>query len=446
MQAFSQMMASRGKKFRRWLFMRSGSESNLLALFAHRFFRICYALVRDIFQGALELHAMSLVYTTLLAIVPLLAISFYAFTYFNVQDYFAPILEQMLFPMGDKGHQIYQQIINAVSNVKVGLLGIVGALVLLYAVITLMHKVEQALNSIWCVTTSRAIMRRLLVYIGLALLGPLVLAALGAMVVDLGQIAYASEWWVASKSRLMLLGFISFEPYLLVIFVFLFIYKWVPNADVNFTSALLGACIAGLVWHLASWGFTAFVVNSARYQLVYSGFALAIVALLWLYTSWLILLLGSSVSFYFQHDNYIVNRLDDDTSAEMREGLAIEIMYRLTQAELEGRQVALIEIERLPNVPGVLIKKLMEHLLHYNYIRINERQAHIVLARPSSEILLSSLLQSIREEGGHKVADARRRIPIEKLLHFVQGQIEAQLGDASLRDLVTGGLDPKLSK
>jgi hypothetical protein len=69
-----------------------------------------------------------------------------------------------------------------------------------------------------------------------------------------------------------------------------------------------------------------------------------------------------------------------------------------------------------------------------------------VLARPSSEILLSSLLQSIREEGGHKVADARRRIPIEKLLHFVQGQIEAQLGDASLRDLVTGGLDPKLSK
>ena len=97
---------------------------------------------------------MSLVYTTLLSMVPLLAISFSILKGFGVHNRIEPFLESLLEPLGEKGSEITARVIEFVNNVQVGVLGFVGFLLLFYTVISLLQKVERSLNYIWHVPKS----------------------------------------------------------------------------------------------------------------------------------------------------------------------------------------------------------------------------------------------------------------------------------------------------
>ena len=111
--------------------------------------RMIQALVRDMLSEQLSLRAMSLVYTTLLSIVPLLALSFSVLKGFGVHNQLEPMMLGMLEPLGEKAEQITAQIMGFVSNMKVGVLGAVGLGLLLYTVFTLMHKIVKAIDFTW---------------------------------------------------------------------------------------------------------------------------------------------------------------------------------------------------------------------------------------------------------------------------------------------------------
>jgi len=104
--------------------------------------RMVYAVGRDLAEGQLTLRAMSLVYTTLLSLVPLLALSFSVLKGFGVHNQVRPTLLALLAPLGEKGVEITEQVIGFVDNIKVGVLGALGLGLLVYTVITLLQKIE----------------------------------------------------------------------------------------------------------------------------------------------------------------------------------------------------------------------------------------------------------------------------------------------------------------
>lgn len=93
---------------------------------------------RDVVQGTLTLRAMSLVYTTLLSTVPLLAFSFFVLKGFGVHNQLEPLLFKLMAPLGDKGEQLMRQIVGFVDNLQVGVLGALGPGLLIYTVISLL--------------------------------------------------------------------------------------------------------------------------------------------------------------------------------------------------------------------------------------------------------------------------------------------------------------------
>ena len=111
-----------------------------------RSLRIFYGAGRDLSGGLLSLRAMSLVYTTLLSIVPLLAVSFSVLKGFGAHNQLEPALVSFLEPLGEKGIQISRQIISFVDNMKVGVLGSVDLLFLIFTVLSLVKKIESAFN------------------------------------------------------------------------------------------------------------------------------------------------------------------------------------------------------------------------------------------------------------------------------------------------------------
>jgi len=307
--------------------------------FAITSLRIGHLLIRDLSEGQLNMRAMGLVYTTLLAIVPLIAVSFSVLKGFGVHNQIEPALLNILEPLGDKGVEITSRIIEFVDNIKVTVLGSVGLALLFYTVVSLMQKIERAFNFTWRVSEQRPFSQRFSDYLTVILIGPvLVFSALGLTA------TIEQHQFVQAVMQVDVIGpFMHFVgrliPYMLVIAAFTFIYIFVPNTKVKIRSALVGGLVAGILWETVGWGFAAFVVNSTKYMAIYSAFATLIVLLIWLYVSWLILLIGGSIAFYVQRTEQrnLQSRILR-LSNRMKEKLALMIMALVGQNYYQQRE------------------------------------------------------------------------------------------------------------
>jgi hypothetical protein len=152
----------------------------LWKLRALRLGRTVLVLAQDFVRGQLTLRAMSLVYTTLLSMVPLLALSFSVLKAFGVSTQVQSLLLTFLAPLGEAGAELARRVAGFIDRMNVGVLGALGLALLLYTAVSLVQKVEEALNFIWHVSRPRPIGERFSRYLSVLLVGPiLVFSALG---------------------------------------------------------------------------------------------------------------------------------------------------------------------------------------------------------------------------------------------------------------------------
>lgn len=295
------------------------------------FARLLYVSIRDVTEGQLTLRAMSLVYTTLLSLVPLLALSFSVLKAFGVHNQIQPLLLNLFDPLGKEGPKLAGQIIGFVENINVGVLGSVGLVLLVYTVVSLIQKIEEAFNYLWHITSLRHLAQRLGGYISVVLVGPLLLVAAMGITATVTSTSLVQQILAIEPFGTLYFAFTKIVPYLLVIGAFTVMYMVIPNTRVRFVSALIGGVVAGALWETVGWGFASFVVGSARYEAVYSGFAIIILFLFWLYISWLVLLVGVNIAFYHQNPAY--QRAD---ATEMLLGHRARLMTALEIMRLIG--------------------------------------------------------------------------------------------------------------
>jgi len=290
--------------------------------------RITAAVGHDLAVGQLSLRATSLVYTTLLSLVPLLALAFSMFKAFGVHNQLEPALITLLEPLGEKGAELARQLVQFVENVGVGVLGAAGLAMLIYTVVSTIQKIEGAFNFIWRVSSLRPWMQRVSGYLSVVLLGPLLVFVAMSVTATVMSHALVRELLTVTPLGSLYVVFSKLVPWLLVSGAFSVTYLVIPNTRVRPASALVGGVVAGLLWQIASWAFTAFVVGSTKYTAIYSSFAIVILFLIWLYLSWLVLLMGASIAFYHQNPaatHPAAKRL----GLRSREALALEIMRRV---------------------------------------------------------------------------------------------------------------------
>ena len=134
--------------------------------------RVGHMIIREVGDGQLNVRAASLVYTTLLSLVPVMALSFALFKGFGVHHDLQPALMGYLEPLGARGAELGNQLIAMVENIDVRSLGVLGLAFLLYTVARVVQKVEQALNYTWRVRTQRRFFERLSGYLSVVIFGP----------------------------------------------------------------------------------------------------------------------------------------------------------------------------------------------------------------------------------------------------------------------------------
>jgi len=404
--------------------------------------RILIATARDIAGGLPTLRAMGLVYTTLLSIVPLLAVSFSVLKGFGVHNQVEPMLLNLLEPLGEQGVEITNKIIGFVDNVNVKVLGSLSLVFLFYTVISLLTKIEQALNNTWRIRKYRGIMQRITEYISVVMVGPvLIFSAIGltasistssAATALESMHGYGTLIWIVSKlaSFLMITGAITF------------IYVLVPNEKVKLKSAFTGAVVAALLWKLTGWVFSSFVAGSVKYSAIYSGFAVIVIFMIWLYLSWLILLVGASIAFYHQHPERTSSRQQVlRLSARLRERIGLLVMLRVGQSfHQDNKKLTKQQLSKNLDIAAEALTLVIRPLEEHGLLTESCDKKRVYLPGKSLEhIKIREIWDAVRsaQESTHLNPDnVASDASVDALLQNINESINNSLDNMSLLDLV----------
>ena len=298
-------------------------------------------------------EAASLSYTSLLSMVPLLAVVFGVASAFPVFQQWSDQLQSFVFDnfvpaAGDQVQAYLQGFLDSVSK-----LTLPGTVFLILTALLLMVRIERAFNLVWRVPTARSIRNRVVMYWAVLTLGPLALGAAFALSAQpvFEQVAVGAS----SHSNWRAMGIFSLSW-----LAFTLMFLLVPNRRVHFTHAAVGAFLSALLFGLAKKAFVAFVAN-ASFNVIYGALATIPIFLFWLYVVWIVILLGASLAASLTTFNDRRANWDWNWPRRWEFLLAYRVVGYLWKAQAAGRSLEAEEM--LESLEGVTEGQLADQFV-----------------------------------------------------------------------------------
>ena len=445
------------------------------------------------------MRAAGLAYTTLLALVPLLAVSIaVASLLFDVNKpenrqklnegmeyvvkYVAPSLgledveaagpvapnnpanATAPIPASDaKGSvrraEVANNILAYVGNINFTTIGVTAAAGLIFVAISLLRTIEAALNDIWGVTQGRGWFQSIVLYWAAITLGPLLLI----IVKSLGYVrafGAAAEHFNQGFGHVLLLVS-GVVPLLLLTVTFASLYRLMPNTRVRWSAALVGAFVAASLWWLNNQAANLYNSKVVMYSKIYGSLGILPLFLAGLYLSWLILLLGAQTAYVFQHrQGYLEDQRADQVDQTGRELAAVRIMLEIARAFADGHQGP--DLDHLAAGLGIplrlarrvvtalrvrgLVNEVSPPLLSKKGLtKTAPDEQRYAPGRPLARITLAEIWQSVRGKPGGNLAT-----PNNPLAQAAQVELNALIAAAethgrtvTLAELITRTNAPK---
>lgn len=326
--------------------------------------------------------ASSLAYTTLLSLVPLIAVMFSFFSNLPVFKDLSEIVQEFVFSnfVPSFGQTIRDYLIN--FSIKASQLTTTGIILLVVIALMLMSTINSALDNIWHITKRRSLIGRFLVYWAILTLGP-VLIGIGF---------YSTSYLLAlplvdsvDTSRLLTL-----MPFYTTSIAFTLLYILVPNTSVNTRHAIAGGVTAAILFELAKYTFGLYVKAVPTYQVIYGAMAVIPMFLIWIYVSWLIVLLGAQISYSLS-----VFRMEDigQHHSEIRWGFldVYQIIGELWLAQKQGTGRSVMQLKKSGvRIAHTSMNEIFDLLIKANWINRNT-SGQYYLIRDLGELTLLDL-------------------------------------------------------
>lgn len=345
--------------------------------------------------------AASLAYTTLLSIVPLVGVMFSFFGNLPVFKDISEIIQEFVFGnfVPAFGQTVQEYLIN--FSVKASQLTATGIIVLVVIALLMMSTIESAFNHIWNVLTRRRALSRFLTYWAILTVGPILVG------IGLYSTSYLLALPVVSSvdSSLMIKArVLTLMPFITTGVAFGLMYILIPNCYVNRRNAVIGGLVAALLFEMAKTAFGLYVKAVPTYETIYGAIAVIPMFLIWIYLSWLIVLLGAQITYCLS-----VFRLEDAEGEPDRHEWgfmdACKIIAVLWQAQKAGRQLSSIRIKRSGvRVPHVMINQILELLQSAGWA-LRTEAGDWMLARDINELTLYDLFRLLPCKFPEKIPD-----------------------------------------
>lgn len=324
------------------------------------FFLVTQGFVKD----KVLLRASALTYSTLLAIVPLLAFMFAILKGMGVQRRLEPLLLERM--AAGASQEMIAQILSYIDRINVGSLGAIGLVLLILTVIGVLGNIEAAFNEIWGLTQPRPLLRKFSDYFSLIFILPLLFFAALSLTASLKSATVVL--WMQAQPGLgpMVVLLLRLTPFFALWGLFIFLFMFMPNTRVKFTSALIAGVFTGTLWQATQWAYVTFQVGVAKYNAIYGTFAQLPIMFIWIYVSWVIVLFGAEFSFALQNvATYRQERESGEVHFQARQELSLAFLRLIQERFVTGSPVVTAEqLAQEQAVPVRLARRVLADLMH----------------------------------------------------------------------------------
>ncbi|WP_133131001.1 YihY family inner membrane protein [Legionella yabuuchiae] len=326
-------------------------------------------------------RASALTFTSLLAVVPLMSVSFSILSMFPVFDNLREPIQDFIFenfvPATGKAIQEYLLIFTK----QVSKLSMIGVVFLIISALLVMYTIERSMNKIWRVSSARRGSSAFLLYWGILSLGPFLLGLSVAASSYIFSMPFTRQYHAPIVLIVLL-------PSILSLIGFTFLYVVVPNCRVQVMHGFSGALVATLLFESAKKGFAYYLSQYNTYELLYGAFAIIPIFFVWVYWVWLITLIGAEIS-YALAVNY-----------ERRKGTPVDgfsqallWLHQLWLAQREGKSVTLDALINTSKHPfAVDVGDMVAKFIELKLIKTTE-DGNYILSRDLDHLTLYELIQ-----------------------------------------------------
>jgi membrane protein len=377
------------------------------------------------------LRATALSFTTLLSLVPLLALAFSVLKGFGAQNLLAPVI---ISQMAAGSEVVVNKIITYIGNTNMSSVGAIGLAALLYTSINMLGNIEDAFNTVWGVSQTRSFYRKFTDYLSVLVSAPILMLAATSVTTTL-QSKSVMHWIMATTYLGDVFVFLlSLAPYVSVWIALFLLYMFIPNTRVSFKSALVGALAAGTVWVLAQRAYIHFQVGAGNYNAIYGTLAALPILMIWIYTSWIIVLFGMEV--VAAHQSLKTFRRDlrtPDISESLRELIALAILRHIAEAFHNGMPGW--EAEHLAvklRIPLPIIHDTLQRLIDAGII-VDAAGRGYYPAAEMDRIPLDRILLALRRRGPSFEIEGEEEA--HGIIATVESAISTALRGVTLRDI-----------
>ncbi len=370
-------------------------------------YRLLFYTARGLVEHGTLVRSAALTFYTLMSIVPVAAVIFAVVKGFGLTE----TLLDNLYGIFPQHPEVIEYLIGfaerALARTQGGVVAVVALVTLFWAVIRAFASIESAFNNIWEVKTARSLTRQYSAYITIVVVVPLLWAATRALglYVD-AQLGLGSSAWsfVVSKCAVLVMTWL----------IFAVLYTAIPNTKVRFRSALTAGVVAGTLFMLFQWGYVYLQRWMTSYNAIYGSFAALPLFLIWMQTSWQILLFGGELSFAYQNvARFAVERESLRISYDRRRRAMLAVMVvaarRFCAAQgSTGPEEIRGQLGRPPRLVNDLLYELAKAgMLAPVASEDAEHEVRFVPARDLTSLTLCDVIDAVETQGDATFAPSR---------------------------------------
>ncbi len=344
-------------------------EVSVVRFFFYKLLKMLLLTVEWFLDKKMFVAAASLTYSTLLAIVPIIAVVFAIARGFGYNIYIEQWFRDTLSSQPQAAEIIISFVNSYLVHTKSGVFLGVGLLFMLWTVIMLIDNIEQVFNDIWQVNKPRSIYRTITDYTSMFFLAPIGIVVTSGLTIAVTSFAgnNLSETYVLGP---LLRFLIDLTPFLLMSAVFVFLYIFMPNTKVNFSSAIVPGILAGCAMQGLQFAYIHSQIWVTGYNAIYGSFAALPLFLLWVQISWIICLFGANLCYTNQNlEDFAFRTNTSDLSHRYKLMLSLLLASRICKRFEEGeRPYTALELKLQTGIPIRMVHDLLNELVELNVI------------------------------------------------------------------------------
>jgi membrane protein len=403
------------------------SELSRGKTFIFKQLRIIVLAARGFYNDKVQLRASALTFYSLLSIVPIAAIVFAIAKGFDVDNNIKIIIHEKFVSQQKNFDWLLAEAESAIAKTSGGYMAGIGIIILFWSVMSLLTNIESSFNHIWQIRTSRPWHRKITDYLTIMLIAPvfIILSISITLFITINLPDYMVNAPILDFFKPLISFLVKFAPYLLSWVGLTVLFIVMPNAKVKFVPALISGIIAGTLLQIIQWLYIDLQFGISKLGAIYGSFVAVPLFIIWLQSSWIMVLLGAEISFANQNlSRYEMESEALNISNYQKRALIVMILHMIIRNfSLGEKPISASYIAANLKIPVRLARDILQDLSSVNIVSIiHENEEKERLYQPAIDInrlTVSFVFSRLDKKGVEQIMVIRNK-DYEKIISMLE--------------------------